>query len=114
MVYLPPLLAALGLGACAADADLASVQRDCALPSSTVAGELACTRARIGPAPRLADDVAAWWRAYLAYGDALAARVEAGRVTQIEARQDLHVMFQRLRIETPYSHPYWFYWLWPS
>jgi hypothetical protein len=107
-------VALVALAACAVDRGFSEVQRDCTSRSKTLRDELACTKAGMGPVDRLSEDIRPMVRTYLVYGDSLAERVEQGRLTEVEARQDLRVMYQRLKTDVQSSHPYWLYWLWPS
>ena len=106
--------ALVALAACAVDRNFSEVNRDCTARSKTVRDELACTRAGLGPVEQMPKDLQPVVRTYLAYGDSLVERIDQGRLTEIEGRQDLRVMYQRLKTDVQSSHPYWLYWLWPS
>src|SRR5262249_10022922 len=110
------LMATVGLagilGGCAADRTLGQTQSACANPS--VLAEIDCTKRRLEREHWRDSEVAESVSTYLAYADAVAEKVRAGRLTDHDARQDLRTMLLRLRNDTQATHPYFLYWLWPA
>jgi len=102
----------VALAGCAADRDLVAARSACV--ASSVLDEIACTRRRLEAERWEKSPIAESIGTYLAYADAVAERVRGGKLSDAEARQDLHTMLHRLRSDIASTNPYFLYWLWPA
>lgn len=103
---------AIALGGCAVDRDLVAAQNACVAPA--VLDEIACTKRRLEDERWEKSPIAETIGTYLAYADAVAERVRGGKLSDAEARQDLHTMLHRLRSDIASTNPYFLFWLWPA
>ena len=111
--WLAGAILAMLLAGCATDRNLGAVQRDCST-SSTTLDEIDCARRELEAARWRDSPIADLIGFYLDYADAVAERVRAGKASDSDARQDLHVMMQRVRGEAESRYPYSLFWLWPA
>lgn len=102
----------VALAGCAADRDLVAAQSACLAPS--VLDEIACAKRRLEAEHWEKSPISETIGTYLAYADAVAERVRGGKLSDAEARQDLHTMLHRLRSDIASTNPYFLFWLWPA